>query len=517
MLRPGRAAKRPPAKALMELDDRNGLPRLPGWSHFLIWSAVIATLNWNVLDQPPVWDASMGLFPAAITLSGNGFDLGALLDQPGYLEAGPNVHSLSVVTWLTALGIGALGDSPLLFPLLHLAHFLLAGLTMVAVFRFSSLLSSRSAAWLISLLVLFFPLVRTQTAFMYFEIPLLGATVCSMYEWARGRPIRASLWATLAVMVKASGIIVPAALSLASLAAGNRKNSVSWRGAAVGAGLTLTLALVVLMPRDLTGPSSFPVHFRRMALYLLYVPDLLVLAVLSVPFAAILARGAVRTGGRGKDRAILAMVSLMTSFAGFYLLLPLVGEFPVLPRYYVQVFPFVVMAIFFGLESRIGFPRTAVLGAYLLVFFLLNSNGRFYPSRDLNNFAVQERSRGYRNLMGLQMLSMQEMAQAGDSLPVFYFQPAHYWFSYPLMGYSDGPIPRGHNILQEEPYNEGRLEDFPAEFVMVLEHPWLGGEIIRDVRDQAEEAPEWKVVSRPIRFRGMESELIHIRRDDGQH
>ena len=56
---------------------------------FLAWFALILILKWPTLTQPPVWDGSMSVFPAAITLAENNFDLGYLLEQPGYADGRP--------------------------------------------------------------------------------------------------------------------------------------------------------------------------------------------------------------------------------------------------------------------------------------------------------------------------------------------------------------------------------------------------------------------------------------------
>ena len=66
--------------------------------------ALILGLNAAVLTQPPVWDAAGSIFPAALYLYEHGFDLFELFGQRGYSRAGPNVHSYSVVTHLTAFG-----------------------------------------------------------------------------------------------------------------------------------------------------------------------------------------------------------------------------------------------------------------------------------------------------------------------------------------------------------------------------------------------------------------------------
>jgi hypothetical protein len=51
----------------------------------------------------------MGLFPAAITLADNGFDVVELPGMPDYFEGGPNTHSTSPVTFATSVVLRAPG------------------------------------------------------------------------------------------------------------------------------------------------------------------------------------------------------------------------------------------------------------------------------------------------------------------------------------------------------------------------------------------------------------------------
>ena len=56
---------------------------------FLGLFAIILALKWPTLTEPPLWDAAMSVFPAAITLEEHSFDYGYLLSQPGYSDGGP--------------------------------------------------------------------------------------------------------------------------------------------------------------------------------------------------------------------------------------------------------------------------------------------------------------------------------------------------------------------------------------------------------------------------------------------
>ena len=77
---------------------------------------IVFILKWQVLNQPPVWDTAFSVFPAAITLSENGFDLISLLKMPGYMAGGPNVHANSIITIITAVMISLFGKTKFLFP-----------------------------------------------------------------------------------------------------------------------------------------------------------------------------------------------------------------------------------------------------------------------------------------------------------------------------------------------------------------------------------------------------------------
>jgi hypothetical protein len=453
----------------------------------------------------------MGLFPAAITLVENDFDLGHLLRQPGYESGGPNVHSISLVTWFTAGVMAVVGDGPLLFPALHLIHFALAAVAMVAVHRFALLLLSPLPAALTAASVLLFPLVRTQTGFMYLEIPLLAVTVLSLLAWTTGKPYRAALWAVVAVLVKPTGVIVAGALLFASFSERPWRGGHPLRDGALFAGLAVILGTFVLLTGGAMEAGSIGDHFRLMAGYLVNVPDLLLLflAFVASSLAALFKKTHGTPSGR---RAAISMLAVMISFLGFFSVLPLFGGFPVIPRYYVQIAPFMLVSLFATLESRAGPSKTTAWLVGLLVYFLVNSNGRLYLNQDLNNFSLQERSGGYVGLLELHLKGIRELEGLGAVGPVFYAQPVHYRLHYPQMGYAAGPLPNGYCIFHEEPYRQGDLSDFPSDFHLLYEHPWLGGEIIRGVREQADANGDWEVESYPIVSGGFQSELIHIRR-----
>ena len=106
------------------------------WARFSLVFLLILLLKWDTLLQPPVWDTAMGLFPPALTLAENGFDVLELLGMPGYQEGGPNAHSTSVVTLATAVVLRVSGGGTRGFLMLHLLHFAGAALALLTFFRF---------------------------------------------------------------------------------------------------------------------------------------------------------------------------------------------------------------------------------------------------------------------------------------------------------------------------------------------------------------------------------------------
>ena len=98
---------------------------------------VLAILH-PVLDQPPVWDTTMGLFPSAIVLAENGFDLADLLARPSWTEGGPNIHPFSLPTWLTAAALRVFSNDVWLLGFLHLVHFAIAALVLLGTLRLAA-------------------------------------------------------------------------------------------------------------------------------------------------------------------------------------------------------------------------------------------------------------------------------------------------------------------------------------------------------------------------------------------
>lgn len=484
---------------------------------FLAWFALILLLKWPTLTQPPVWDGSMSVFPAAITLAENNFDLSYLLDQPGYTEGGPNVHGLSLVTWLTAFVIGAIGDGPALFPVLHLLHFAIAAVTMVALYRFATPMLTRHLAAAVTLASLTFPLVLTQSGYLYLEFPLLAATALAMLMWTRRRIGLVILWVSIAVLVKGSGIIVAAALAAATVLESSAGRS-RFRSGLLIMGVPTALLAITVASSPGFGSSDFELHALRMAQYLIRVPDLVFLIfayLLAITICAFGRRRVSRTDPTPEtwvvQRSQHAIAFLTMTFFLFYVTLPLAGNaLIVVPRYYVQVVPFIMIGLVSLASHRISPNVVLVVVLAFIGWSAANRNGDFYPDNNINNFPLIERSGAYADLAQLQLTEIRALEELPTDVAVFYDQPTSIRLSYPLLGYADGPLANGRNIAQETTLRSGNLRDFPKDFYLLYEYPWLGGDIIRSVWQQAEDDPTRKVQIQLLEVAQFQSRLIHI-------
>jgi hypothetical protein len=480
----------------------------------LMLLAVIMALKWPVLSEPPVWDASMSVFPAAITLAENGFDYGYLLDQPGYLEGGPNVHSLSPVTLLTAIVYSLVGSGPALMPTLHVIHFVIAAFAFLGIYRLGERAFGSALSAAVTATALMVPVVLTQVGSMYLEIALLAAAAHATLALHDRRVFPAAIWLIVAVLIKGSGLLVAAALTGAVLV-GTERWSHKFQSASLLLLPPLVLGALLQTQVAVDRTFNYRVFREEVGWYLLRIPDVLILLVI----LAVVAMLAIRIDGQTpatsnrESRALLiTTVMIMIGFVGFhFVLLPLAGNFfSVLPRYYAVLIPFLIL----GLASaahQIGGRRLALGGlGLILVFSIANRNGDLYPDNDLENFALIERSGAYADLLELQREGIGALATAAADVPAFYTHVEHYRFTFPEMAYVDAKPPLGHNLNTDEPFSEGNLSDFPDDFVMLHEWNWLGGEVVKSVWEQALVDPRRRVEERSISVGAFASTLILV-------
>lgn len=481
--------------------------RLREGALFAAFGLAVVVLLHDRLDQPPVWDGATGLFPAAIVLAGNGFDLPDLLSRPGWAHGGPNIHQLSSVTWSTAVVLRLVPERERWLPLLHGIHFALAAGLLLGCYRLGALLLPRPLALATAGVLLLYPLYQTQASCLYMELPLALCSVFALHAAACRHVRTAALWSVLACSVKEAGLVVPVALAVAAAlergSAKERLRRVAWF--AVPAGLFVALQLAVAVPVEAVSgvhPAAYGEQLRDAVRKLQMVPDLVALLFAFAVFAALALPAGLRAlragaGGCRGDRARALALLGVGAFAGFYLLVPLTDvEVYVLPRYYLQIAPLLLIACA-DLAVRLSGSRGAsVVLALLALFFAANRHGDLdgvYPSVPGNEFSLAERSAEYRDLLAVQRRLLSAAAALPADLPVLYGLPEHFFLHYPRMGYADGPLPDGHCVWLEPRLRRARLADLPERFAILYDFVGYGGRELQSLLRQARADPARRV------------------------
>ena len=493
-----------------------------GWARFSLVFLLILVLKWDTLLQPPVWDTAMGLFPPALTLAENGFDLLELMGMPNYEEGGPNAHSTSPITLATAVVLWTSGGGTRAFLILHLLHFAGAALALLALFRLARPVFGGVTTGLLCVSVLLHPVFLTQVGYLYMEMPLFLFTVLALLAWTKRAFWPAVLWATLAYATKETGIIVPATLALTVLLERRHLQDKGRRLAQIVVFPVLWTGGVALLGRIAAGRSqdiaflpSFDAVFgglgQYLARFLLNVPDLLVFIAAFFVTAVVFGRpilGALRSepldpSDRTREhRELLTLgysgVLIVLFVVLFMVALPVAAGFTVvLPRYYVMVLPFLLLWLGYGMRRLLATRLTspAAVGFVILsAFFALNTSGALYPL-DIdtegpgNDPPLTERSGAYRRLLALEMDAIQALEALPAGVPVYYGHYEHYLLQYPGLGYSDGPLSNGHNFSVESLSELIRAEPMPPCVYALFNYPWLGGEKILGLIRFAETTP----------------------------
>jgi hypothetical protein len=465
---------------------------------------LILAFKWPVIHDPPVWDTAMSVFPAAITLDEYDFDLPRLLKEPSYAQAGPNVYAHSAITLFTALIIRITGDTAVFLPTLHLLHFLITALALVATYRYARPILGDAVSLLSVLALLTFPLFLTQAGYMYLEMPLALTTMMALSAWRDERTTQAGLWVIMGCWIKATGIFVGIALTAAAVLGPGGIPERLRRATIVGflpLGLSSLRTFLVRSLSSAPTPSAphseawdcFILEFSR---YLLRVPDLaiflgLFLLTCSVFYRRIWA-GLRLTNHDDPDSdsnqwIALNCLAVLSFLLIIYVVAPLtLGQCFGLPRYYVPVLPFILMTLSFFLITSINWKQTALLLILAIGFFIVNRNGIFYPS-DVdqeglfgNNFALTERSGAYRKLARLQLQAMHFLESLPPGVPIYFGQHEGYLNAYPAMGYVKSTMTNAENIATWEVPKLKQLLSNPPECVYFLyNYPWLGGNRIQ--------------------------------------
>ena len=451
------------------------------WLAGAVFVALNALLRFSI-NQPPVWDGAMSVFPAAIELSKTDFDFARLFSLPTYYEGGPNTHATSPWTMLVAALISLTGSLTNALPILHTISFGIAALIIAATYRLIAHSAPGLIAVLGSLAVLLFPPMLVQSSDIYLDLPSTCLATWGLVFLLERRFIAASVLTTLAIWIKPLAIVFAAVLVAFVLIYGPPRRKVL---------LAASLAVPPLIVAGIvsvvnTSPSvrlpigdRFAISINSTGEFIVTLPD--VLAISAMALALVLFSRKEESGG---DTFRIMTLVLMSIF-GFVVASPVVAiGVPLLPRYYITFLPALMAGILTFLSSKSR--RVAVIFTSIVaVAFAINMNGAFYPHKEHPYFVLAERSLSYQDLLALQIEDMSVLTALSDDMPVFYDYFTFYRLEYPEMGYSDGPLESGVSVFHSPELTDASLADMPNRFAFVFEYPVLGGDVLQRVWDEA--------------------------------
>ena len=487
------------------------------------WFAVVLLLKGRELVEPPVWDSAMRIFPAAIFLVENGFDVFELLQQQNWWQGGPNVHALSLMTWFVALILKITGDAQTTFVVLHILTFAGTAMALSCFFRLMQFYGfNTSVSFLATTAVLLFPVLLVQVGYMYTEIPVMVCSIYSVYFLGRGGNYSAVALAVIALFIKLTAVALALSLGLVLLVNIRQmpfKTLICCGILGLSAIVARRLPELMGQPELIRGGWGSPeLLFHQLTLRMEAVPDLaglIILALVAVPALLILrlSRQAYRYTPVTEEITLSAYVCLLVPVA--FSLAVIAGTFNqtlLLPRYLVPVIPFAIMSILLLLRETIHQRLIAILLVLCSVYFLWNFNGRLYPT-NIDSFSVVERSHAYKDYNATKSRALAALKERSNGVPAYVTREIHYMNSHSMIGYVDPVIENVYPIFAT-PYSMKRLGDYPEHFFMLKASTIHGGKQIDQILKQAKSNGGYHIDEQLFEISGFKAWLYEVRKKD---
>lgn len=424
---------------------------MPSGRLFAIAFSVIAVTHVGFLTMPASQDATWSVFAAAETLATTGFDYGSLLSQPGFQDGGAATHATSVVTAVTAGVFWVFGTGDAGRVTLHLLHMLIGAAGVVAWMRIGEfVVSSRRSAQVMTLVV-FAPLMFTQMAFMYLEIPLFAAAGGALLSYLRGRRRSAFLLAVVAALVKPTGIVVAGAIVATALVDGRRHARWALATAAACGALVMAVTSQEEAATTIGGALQldFTRHLWRTGLrYTATTLDVAVPLLLLVPALPWLVRKLVHE----REPAMALLATFVAMFVGVMVAGPGAGFLIVLlPRYWTLVLPALLFLLFAWVDSDDGLLPARFVWSLLIAIMAVGYFWVPVPSdQERSSFPAAERSPALRELLELERDAIEALLEA-DATPLVW-RDTDFRMRFAGAGFVDTPSERHISMPSLEPF-----------------------------------------------------------------
>jgi hypothetical protein len=478
---------------------------------FLFCSAV---LLWPVVLNQPIWDEAFSIFPAADFLATHGFNYRALLRQPGFVDAGPTTHGLTLPALYTAIVLKITGGGKLAWCLLHLWQWLLGAGIGTLLVRIITKTHGVVTALLIAALSVYCPLMLTQLGNMYLEVPLLFFCLLSLYFFLENRFGLAAAAGVLACATKETAFVAMIALAMTNLLAKKPSRKSILAGAVL---LAPSLALLLFLHWFQRGTGAglavtdTPAMLRCWIFlvqaykkYLAMMPDMLALFVISLIVATVQVVRIPKVTWLSKaantpiqrTRLVCFCSLLVLGFSGFHFVVWAI--FADLSNFASRYLLFILPAMWILLEVtlerfvKIGPRRQWILTA-VLGLLLLNRYGIFYPPLVTSDIGVAERSNENRDGFRVQQDYMKFWEQQiPANVAVFHGLPEAYLAKYPVLGYVTKRLTNAVFITRYTRQHGTQLDQFPNRFYILYFFPIVGSNQLLDVYHEALKRPDWR-------------------------
>lgn len=501
---------------------------IPALQEWLLIFAALVLLNFQMLTDRPNWDAAMSVFRAALFLESSDFDLKALLAMPGYAQGGPNTHALTLGTLLTALQLRLFGQGTAFLVATHLLHLAFYSLGFLALRRLAAPLVGKLNAGLLLVLVVLHPVVRSQLAAMYIDLPAATAAIICIYHVANRAHRRAAAWLFVACAFKGTAICVGGALIAVYL----RSAPLTIRRCATAVLLVAPSAMVsylsayygsLIKPEDADPFSLSLFVLNSFDRYLFNVPDVAALLVAGFAWAILLSVKMYRQGHPLQEARESALLALAVSIIGyvifFYVIVPgMLGNYQILIRYSVLALPFLLLVLLIVASQLLPRPLAMAAVVGLIVLELCNASGALYPDfvrRWGNDFSIAERSFEYRALSALQRDGTRELVRIGDHYPIVHEFPERMLMDDPLLGFADHLPAKAYTVAEfRDLYARDSHRFSGCLYFYLVYHPWPGTSVMESFIRQAEQTPGFHVRHYRSFRRGLfEAQIVLVQRD----
>lgn len=453
-------------------------------------------INATSLDDPPAWDSSTTVSPAALTIVERDFDIWEVAQLPSSLEGGPSIYATSIYTIALAALISFFGPASA-FYVAHIGSILLIGAFSASTYLLARLRASVYVSAFCAVTVSIVPLVVQQASDIYIDLPL--AVVATLACWAASRR-KFGLTVLLVfagVAIKTSGVFLIPLLIFAQPSDRSRRHRlIAAAGAATFALIPFVAAFLTTDRFDRGGLLTGSFTLLGSSASMLF-ETLDVFVILSIYVMATYGKARSRNLDRPTFMSAVMVTSFMIVYGGTMVLSQTIA---ILPRYYIVLLPAMLMTLLppEGTENERSPASLAGLGlvAALALFSLLNVEGDFYPLPNNEFYVLAERSTRAQDLLKLQIAGTRLLV--ATELPLVVDGPTDFRLKYPEMGYVDAQ-PETVVTTYQLP------SDLPDEFAMLIERR-VANPLV-EIEERVKRAG-YTLEYQELSYGGFESELI---------